>query len=119
MVGVILVTTYARLTAGDAIRSNARLGRSAHRQACPIELGWRDRGVRSSIVQNLALPFEHFHNGRDLPHVGTVASSMDMLSPFGVGRSFVFRHLLPRPLLRLEDLGRSHLLGERITMLGP
>ena len=48
-----------------------------------------------------------------------VAFSIDKVSRLVVVRSFAFRLRLPRPLLRLEDLGRGHLLGERITMLRP
>ena len=35
---------------------------------------------------------------------------------WALGRSFTFRLPLPRPLSRLEDLGRGHSFGERIPL---
>jgi len=55
------------------------------------------------LLRTQALPLQHFHNGRDLPHVETVASSMDMES-----RSSRFSPIIPTR--RVDALFRSRIV---------
>ena len=67
------------------------------------------------LLRAQALPFEHFHNGGDLPHVGDGRFFDRHALAWGGDRSFAFRCPLPCQLLCLGNLIQGHFLGQLIT----